>query len=245
VATDLSSMHVRLLLSEEGKSNAVWELPDPVFLPYADAPWESRRYRYAKRAVDVLGASVMLALGAIPSLAIAAAIRMTSEGPIFYREERIGRNGQPFRIWKFRSMRPKSSRSDVTTSLEDSDDHWRFSKGSIGPVDPRITPIGNFLRKWSLDELPQILNVLRGDMSLVGPRPVVEAETNLYRDLLPFYLAAKPGLSGLWQVSGRSKLDFEKRARLDAFYVQTWSLKTDLYILWRTWSAVLSRSGAC
>jgi exopolysaccharide production protein ExoY len=246
VATDLSSMHVRLFLSEEGKPNAASELPDLVFMQYPDAPWESWRYRYAKRAVDVLGASTMLVLSAIPSLVIAAAIRLTSAGPVFYREERVGRNGRPFRIWKFRSMRPKRSGKDVTTSLEDSDDHWRLSKGSNnGAADPRITPIGCFLRKWSLDELPQIINVLRGDMSLVGPRPVVEAETSLYGDLLPFYLAATPGLSGLWQVSGRSNVDFEKRARLDAFYVQTWSLKTDFYLLGRTVSAVLSRSGAC
>ena len=245
MATDLSSMHIRTLLSEEGKSYAAWQLPDLVFMQYPDAPWESWRYRYVKRIVDVLGASAMLVLGAIPTLTIAAAISLTSEGPIFYREERIGRGGRTFRIWKFRTMRPKDSPSGVTASLEDSDDHWRFSKGRTGRVDPRITLIGSFLRKWSLDELPQVLNILRGDMSLVGPRPVIQAETGFYGDLLPFYLAATPGLSGLWQVSGRSNLDFEKRAKLDAFYVQTWSLRTDLYLLGRTASAVLSRSGAC
>jgi len=110
--------------------------------------------------------------------------------------------------------------------------------------DPRITRIGRFLRRWSLDEVPQLFNVLRGDMSLIGPRPVVKAETHLYKHLLPFYLAATPGLSGLWQVSGRSNLDYEARARLDATYVQTWSLKADFKILVRTVPTVLRRIGA-
>jgi lipopolysaccharide/colanic/teichoic acid biosynthesis glycosyltransferase len=110
--------------------------------------------------------------------------------------------------------------------------------------DPRVTAIGRFLRRWSLDEVPQVFNVLRGDMSLIGPRPVVEAETYFYKHLLPFYLAATPGLSGLWQISGRSDLNFDERAKLDADYVQGWSLKADLSILFRTIPAVLSRVGA-
>jgi exopolysaccharide production protein ExoY len=244
VATELTSMRIRLLLSEEGKSHETLELPDLVFTQDPDAPWESWRYRYAKRAVDLLGASALLVIGAIPSLVIATAIWLTSQGPIFYREERVGRNGRTFRIWKFRSMRPKDSRNTVTASLEDTDDHWRLFKGKSGAVDPRITPIGSFLRKWSLDELPQLINILRGEMSLIGPRPVIQAEIGFYGNLLPFYLAATPGLSGLWQVSGRNNLDYETRAKLDAFYMQTWGLKTDLYILRRTVSAVLSRSGA-
>jgi exopolysaccharide production protein ExoY len=244
VATDLSSMHVRVLLSEEDKACAIWELPDPVYSEGPDLPWESLRYRYAKRVVDVLGASAMLALCAIPSLAIAAGIRLSSEGPIIYREERIGRGGRPFMIWKFRSMRMKDS-GNPACDVEGIDSKWRASKGNCDAVNPRITPIGRFLRKWSLDELPQLINVLQGDMSLVGPRPIVQEETHFYRGMLPFYLAATPGLSGLWQVSGRSKLDYEKRIKLDAFYMQTWSLQTDFYLLLRTVSAVLRRTGAC
>jgi exopolysaccharide production protein ExoY len=243
VATDLSSMHVRMLLAEEGRGYAAWELPDPVFMECPGVPWESWRYRYAKRAVDICGASLMLALCAIPSLAIAASIRLTSKGPIFYREERIGRGGRTFLIWKFRSMRPKGSGCPASDA-ENADDQWRLSKGRNSAIDPRITPVGYFLRKWSLDELPQLLNVLRGEMSLVGPRPIIQAETGFYRDLLPFYLAATPGLSGLWQVSGRSRIDYDKRIKLDAFYVQTWNLTTDFYLLLRTVSAVLSRAGA-
>lgn len=110
--------------------------------------------------------------------------------------------------------------------------------------DPRVTVIGRFLRRWSLDEVPQIFNVLRGDMSLIGPRPIVKAETYEYKHLLSFYLAATPGLSGLWQVSGRSDLDYVDRAHLDAAYVQNWSLTADLKILLRTIPAVLGRVGA-
>jgi undecaprenyl-phosphate galactose phosphotransferase len=110
--------------------------------------------------------------------------------------------------------------------------------------DPRITLIGGFLRRWSLDEVPQVFNILRGDMSLIGPRPIVKAETYCYAHLVSFYLAAKPGLSGLWQVSGRSDLDYAERAKLDATYVQNWSLTSDLKILLRTVPAVLSRVGA-
>ena len=118
---------------------------------------------------------------------------------------------------------------------------WRMHKHLR---DPRITRIGGFLRKWSLDELPQLLNVLNGDMSLIGPRPIVESETALYGNLLSVYTTAIPGLSGLWQVSGRSHIDYDKRAKLDAKYVQTWSLGGDLMILLRTVPAVLSRIGA-
>ena len=110
--------------------------------------------------------------------------------------------------------------------------------------DPRITRIGGFLRKWSLDELPQLLNVLMGDMSLIGPRPIVESEMELYGSLISVYTTATPGLSGLWQVSGRSHIDYDKRAKLDAKYVQSWSLGGDLMILLRTIPAVLGRIGA-
>ena len=110
--------------------------------------------------------------------------------------------------------------------------------------DPRITAVGGFLRRWSMDEIPQLLNVLRGEMSLIGPRPIVEAETRFYGDLLSYYLAATPGLSGAWQVSGRSEIGYNDRARLDALYVSLWSARTDISILLRTVPAVLGRIGA-
>jgi lipopolysaccharide/colanic/teichoic acid biosynthesis glycosyltransferase len=211
-------------------------------LPAADLTLDSWRYRYVKRAIDVVLGLIMAVVFLIPAILIAAAIRLTSTYPVFYSEKRIGRNGVAFRIWKFRSMRPhtvphrSSSGHTEGIVLE-----WRMDKRGY---DPRITRIGRFLRRWSLDEVPQLFNVLRGDMSLIGPRPVVKAETHLYKHLLPFYLAATPGLSGLWQVSGRSDLDYDTRASLDAAYVQTWSLRTDFVIFLRTFPAVLRRVGA-
>jgi lipopolysaccharide/colanic/teichoic acid biosynthesis glycosyltransferase len=184
----------------------------------------------------------MIALFLIPGLLIAALIRLTSPYPIFYSEERIGRNGTPFRIWKFRSMRPHApAQRAAGPHAEGVVLQWRIDKRKH---DPRITGIGRFLRRWSLDEVPQVFNVLRGEMSLIGPRPIVKAETYFYEHLLGFYLAATPGLSGLWQVSGRSDLDYIERAKLDAAYVQDWSLTADFRIFLRTIPAVLGRVGA-
>ncbi len=211
-------------------------VPAPLVVP-AELPLGSWQYRYVKRAVDIFGASLMLAILLVPGVLIALAILITSPHPVFYSEQRIGRFGKPFRIWKFRSMRPHPPhRSHEGVVLQ-----WRMDKRRH---DPRVTTIGRFLRRWSIDEVPQIFNVLRGDMSLIGPRPIVKAETYQYRHLRGFYLAATPGLSGLWQVSGRSDLDYAERARLDAQYVQNWSLAADLKILLRTIPAVLGRVGA-
>lgn len=203
----------------------------------------SWRYQYVKRWIDIVAGLLMFLLSVIPGLLIAAAIVITSRGPVFYRETRIGRGGRPFRIWKFRSMAETSTWQDVRMSGSDraSALHWRIHKTVR---DPRITPVGAFIRRWSLDELPQVLNVLRGDMSLVGPRPVIAAELPLYGHLQHFYLAATPGLSGLWQVSGRSNIRFAGRANLDASYVRNWSLRGDFLILLRTIPAVLGKVGA-
>jgi lipopolysaccharide/colanic/teichoic acid biosynthesis glycosyltransferase len=213
------------------------------FSLYREAPVDSWRYRYVKRAIDVVFSLIMIAAFALPGLMIAFAIFATSRGPVFYREKRIGRNGRLFRIWKFRSMHRNAAQRARIAGTESGAKilEWRMHKHLR---DPRITRIGGFLRKWSLDELPQLLNVLTGDMSLIGPRPIVEAEKVLYGKLISAYLSATPGLSGLWQVSGRSHIDYDKRAKLDAKYVQTWSLGTDLIILFRTIPAVLRRIGA-
>ena len=203
----------------------------------------SWRYRHVKRAMDIAGALMMMMVTLVPGMIIAAAVAFTSKGSIFYRETRIGRNGRPFRIWKFRSMHVKPEWQESYTTRYSSGTllHWRVHKVHC---DPRITPIGGFLRRWSLDELPQLLNVLQGDMSLIGPRPVTEAEVPFYGQLRHYYLAATPGLSGLWQVSGRSNVTFITRANLDAHYVRNWTLLTDLSIIFRTIPAVLGRVGA-
>ena len=200
-------------------------------------------YRLLKRGIDIVGSMAMIIVCLIPALLIAAAIIASSKGPVFYREFRIGQGGRPFRIWKFRSMKCKWERQDSEREDISSED-CLDSRVNKNVPDSRLTPIGAFLRRWSLDELPQLLNVLRGEMSLVGPRPVIEAEVYLYGDLRHFYLEAVPGLSGLWQVSGRSNLSFSARANLDAFYVMNWSLLTDIGILLRTIPTVLRRTGA-
>ena len=217
------------------------------FLEYfqspSESPLESWRYQRVKRTFDFLCSLIMILVFAIPGLLIAAIILYTSGGPVFYREERIGRDRRPFRIWKFRSMYSDATKHARIADMNPSGNvlEWRMQKHL---QDHRITVIGRFLRCWSLDELPQLFNVLCGEMSLIGPRPIVEAETDYYGDLLLFYLAATPGLSGLWQVSGRSHVDYAKRARLDASYVQSWSLKSDFILLFRTVPAVLGRIGA-
>jgi lipopolysaccharide/colanic/teichoic acid biosynthesis glycosyltransferase len=204
---------------------------------------ESWDYLYAKRSFDLLCSAILILALAIPALLIAAAIRLTSKGPVFFTEYRIGRGGRRFRIFKFRSMHQKAAQQSAIAHGQSGGRvlQWRMRKGLR---DPRITWVGRFLRTWSLDELPQLFNVLRGDMSLIGPRPIVMEETFFYGDLLFFYLAATPGLTGLWQVSGRSHIDYDKRARLDAEYVRTWTLGSDLRILFRTLPAVLGRVGA-
>lgn len=203
---------------------------------------DSWRYRYVKRAFDIMVALMMLVVFLIPGVLIAVAIYLTTQYPVFYTEERIGRRGVPFRIWKFRSMRPHGTVSHSGgPHVEKTVLQYRMFKHKN---DPRITPIGRFLRRWSLDEVPQVINVLRGEMSLIGPRPIVKAETYHYRHFISFYLAATPGLSGLWQVSGRSDLNYTERAKLDASYVQNWSLKLDFIIFLRTIPAVLGRVGA-
>jgi lipopolysaccharide/colanic/teichoic acid biosynthesis glycosyltransferase len=241
--TQYQTVDERSLVAHDSDAAVSERMYSTEFLLYGDVPVDSWRYRYVKRATDVTCSLIMIVLFAIPGLLIATAVFLTSRGPIFYREQRIGRNGRLFRIWKFRSMHRNAAQrariADAQTGAKVLE--WRMHKHLR---DPRITSMGGFLRRWSLDELPQLLNVLIGDMSLIGPRPIVQAETALYGKLLSYYLTATPGLSGLWQVSGRSRVNYEKRAKLDAEYVQRWSLRTDLVILLRTVPAVLGRIGA-
>jgi lipopolysaccharide/colanic/teichoic acid biosynthesis glycosyltransferase len=227
----------------EGDSIVSDHLYGTDFSLYKEELADTWRYRYVKRTIDVTFSLIMIGAFALPGLVIAAAIGATSSGPVFYREKRVGKDGRLFRIWKFRSMHRNAAQrariADTETGAKILE--WRMHKHLR---DPRITKIGGFLRKWSLDELPQLLNVLTGDMSLIGPRPIVEAEMVLYGKLISAYKSATPGLSGLWQVSGRSHIDYDKRAKLDAQYVRTWSLSSDFVILLRTIPAVLRRIGA-
>ena len=212
-------------------------------LEFAEPPKISLGYLHVKRTLDVVVSLVAILMLFLPGLLIAAAVVATSKGPLIYRETRVGRNGLTFRIWKFRSMRSdafQQSRLDSAEPVAPTLDA-RMRK----PLrDPRATVVGSFLRVWSIDEFPQFLNVLRGEMSLIGPRPIVEEELHLYGDQLNSYLSVKPGMSGLWQVSGRSNLDYAKRVALDAEYARTCSLNTDLNLLFRTIPAVLRCEGS-
>ena len=195
-----------------------------------------------KRVMDIVG-SLCALLSLSPLLAlIAALIRLDSRGPVLFRQERIGLGGRCFRMLKFRTMGVDADRRKAELAhLNHTGDPRLFKI----PDDPRVTRVGRWLRKWSLDELPQLWNVLRGDMSLVGPRPFFEADTLTYDDHHFWRLGAKPGMTGLWQVSGRSSVvDFEEVVRLDRQYVHRWSLWMDLRILLQTPRAVVRRTGA-
>ncbi|HEX8497197.1 MAG TPA: sugar transferase, partial [Actinomycetales bacterium] len=174
-------------------------------------------------------------------LVAAAAVRLTSRGPAFFTQERIGRDGTPFTLWKLRSLVVVAEARRTGELLAGSDRDGLMFKLRR---DPRITPVGAWLRRFSVDELPQLLNVVRGDMSLVGPRPPLRSEYDLYHDAVHRRMRVKPGLTGLWQVSGRSDLTWEESVRLDLRYVDNWSVALDLQILWKTARAVLLGSGA-
>jgi lipopolysaccharide/colanic/teichoic acid biosynthesis glycosyltransferase len=219
------------------------ELAPQLSLVPSDTRLDRWQYRIVKRMIDILGSALGIALFLVPGILIAAAIAVSSRGPIFYREARIGRGGRVFYIWKFRSMHADPHRCSHGDTARHFDVLARL-RTCKDMTDPRITYVGGFLRQWSLDEFPQLFNVFLGEMSLIGPRPVVHSELRLYSHLVGFYLAATPGMSGLWQVSGRSDVSFPNRARLDAAYVRKWSLMMDFVILSRTIPAVLQRVGA-
>lgn len=207
---------------------------------------ETPRYEgmklYTKRSFDILGSAVLI-LVLSPALAlIAVAIRLSTPGTILFRQDRIGFNGQQFSMLKFRSMAIGSEeRLTVLKELNLSEGNSVMFKMRN---DPRVTPIGKFLRRFSLDELPQLFNVLGGSMSLVGPRPPLESEVSAYETHVHRRFLVKPGITGLWQVSGRSNLSWADTVRLDLYYVENWSITGDLVILWRTAKAVLAREGA-
>jgi len=196
---------------------------------------------WPKVIFDRVGAAALLVLFAPVMLVTALAVKLSSRGPVLYRQERIGREGLPFKMTKFRSMRVGAD-AELEGLLAQ-------AGGDFGPLakiqeDPRITPLGRFLRRYSVDELPQLFDVLRGDMSLVGPRPQRDFEVAQYDHAAHRRLRVRPGVTGLWQVSGRSDLSWDEALRLDTYYVENWSLVGDLVILWRTVRAVVCPDGA-
>jgi lipopolysaccharide/colanic/teichoic acid biosynthesis glycosyltransferase len=209
-------------------------------------------YDWIKRGLDVIGSSILLAVLAPLFLLIAAAVKLKSSGPVFFEQERMGQQMKPFRMLKFRTMHANADHrlhhEYVTRFIHSSGDAQPGGTPGVFKLtnDPRVTPIGGFLRKTSLDELPQLLNVLRGDMSLVGPRPPLPYEVEQYKSWhCRRVLDAKPGITGLWQVTGRSRTTFDEMVRLDLRYARTCSIWTDIKILLATPGAVFSGKGAC
>jgi len=202
------------------------------------------RYRIVKRAMDII--LIILAIPVlVPALLIVGLIvKLTSPGPAFFSHRRICRDGAFFSMWKFRTMCANSA--DVLEHYLSKNPQARAEWGKLHKLrhDPRITPVGLFLRRFSLDELPQAWNVLKGEMSLVGPRPIVAAEVEKYANSFEYYCRVKPGITGLWQVSGRSELTYDQRVALDRRYVTRWSLHFDLKILLCTFKSVVNRDGA-
>ena len=197
-------------------------------------PWP----QLLKRGFDLVAASLLL-LFLAPLLALVAAkIRLTDGGGVIFAHTRVGRHGRLFPCFKFRTMVRNSAEVLAELLARDPVARAEWAKDRKLKDDPRITPLGRLLRKTSLDELPQLLNVVRGEMSLVGPRPVVPDELELYGEARLYYLQVRPGLTGLWQISGRNDIDYERRVGLDAWYVRNWTLWYDILILVRTLAAV-------
>lgn len=198
-----------------------------------------------KRGIDILGAILLLVLFSPLILIISLLISLDSHSTILYRQVRIGKMGRRFEMLKFRTMRvevddwfEKYLDQNPATRME----YARYQKLAS---DPRLTPLGKFLRRSSLDEIPQLWNVLRGEMSLVGPRPFLPEQLEMYGQGLTLYFRVKPGITGLWQVSGRNHTSFARRTELDVHYVMNWSIWLDIYILTRTVWVVLRQDGAC
>ncbi|WP_179474489.1 sugar transferase [Mycolicibacterium vinylchloridicum] len=210
-------------------------------LIHVEKPQYNGAKRFQKRLFDVTFSTAVLVLG-FPLLAlVAVAIKLTSKGPVFYRQERIGLDGDPFEMIKFRSMVDGADvMIDNLAALNESEGGVLFKMRQ----DPRVTPVGRILRKYSIDELPQFINVLKGDMSVVGPRPPLATEVLTYDHQAKRRLLVRPGITGLWQVSGRSDLSWEDSVRLDLFYVENWSTVSDLLIAVKTVKAIFGHSGA-
>lgn len=185
-----------------------------------------------KRIIDIVIAGIACIFLALPSAVVAFAVGLTSPGGVIYKHPRVGVDGKYFNLYKFRSMSHNARTIDPSSP---------FAKVVN---DDRVTTVGKFIRKWSIDEIPQLINVLAGHMSIVGPRPQVAAEVAFYPEVARERLSVRPGITGLWQVSGRSDLDWQEGLELDLRYVRTHGIVTDLHIMYRTVGAVLNKTGA-
>jgi exopolysaccharide biosynthesis polyprenyl glycosylphosphotransferase len=209
-------------------------------LMHVELPTFAGGKHFVKRAMDILGGSLGLLMLAPVLAVIAVLIKLDSRGPVLFRQQRVGRDGRTFNMYKFRSMVVDAEAQLATLKSLDEGNGVLFKIRN----DPRVTKVGRRLRMYSLDELPQLLNVVRGDMSLVGPRPPLSSEVETYEGYTHRRLYIKPGCTGLWQINGRSDLAWEDSVRLDLYYVENWSVTGDLIIMWRTVKVMLRPQGA-
>ena len=240
--------------SQSSESAAIdsqlYALPDVGISAGAELPRYHRgprhliRYRVIKRGLDIFLVLLFSPILLLLIVTIGAAVRIGSPGPIFFSHRRISRHGAFFSMWKFRTMSTNSQQilDDYLAAHPEARAEWR--KTHKLKNDPRVTPVGNFLRRTSLDELPQLWNVLTGSMSLVGPRPIVAAEVEKYGPYFADYCLVKPGVTGLWQISGRSQTSYAERVQLDSRYAHNWSFFGDIRILSKTFSSVVNQDGA-
>ncbi len=199
---------------------------------------------WTKRIFDLCLATCGL-IGLLPLFALVAlAVKVSSTGPVLYGHIRVGNGGRSFRCWKFRTMVTNGDAVLESYLADHPDEKVEWEQNRKLRDDPRVTRIGSVMRAYSVDELPQLINVIRGDMSLVGPRPVVQDELDIYGSAAPHYLRSRPGLTGLWQISGRSDTTYDERIAFDTSYVQRWSFSQDLLIIARTVPAVLLSKGS-
>lgn len=214
------------------------------FLTSDEEPFKFVTGGLAKRSFDITAAALALILFSPIFLMIMALIKCTDGGSAFYGHRRVGHNGRYFHCLKFRTMVTDGDRvlRDYLMANPQAAEEWRMTRKLR--FDPRVTAVGSVLRKLSLDELPQLINILRGDMSVVGPRPVVDEELGLYDSHASFYLRTRPGLTGLWQISGRNDVSYEARIAFDTHYVQNWSFIRDILIIVRTIPAVCFSRGS-
>ena len=198
-------------------------------------------YRYIKRFMDVILATIALVVLSPIFLIIAIAIKIESKGPVFFKHTRIGKNGKIIKLYKFRSMVINAEeliKSFTPEQMKEYKENYKLTN------DPRITKIGKFLRKTSLDELPQLLNIIKGDLSIIGPRPVVTDELEKYGANTEKFLSVTPGLTGYWAANGRSCTTYEQRMQMELYYIDNLSLKMDVKVFFKTIEAVIKREGA-
>jgi undecaprenyl-phosphate galactose phosphotransferase len=244
---DLS--HSLSITSKSADGREIFDRPRLSAAYFRQPGWQGPQWQAAasartcKRVLDVVAALLLLVLLSPLMLAIAVIVRRDG-GDALYRQQRVGRFGRDFCCIKFRSMDPCADRQLADILARDAAAAAEWSTTQKLRDDPRVTRVGHLLRGASLDELPQLLNVIRGEMSLVGPRPIVRSELRFYGRDADSYMRARPGLTGLWQVSGRSDTSYEQRVRLDVRYVQQWTFWLDIVILLRTIPIVLRRRGA-